>query len=441
MTIEHLHAVPHLTTALSGPLQLIEERLLRHQTAIEQWLRRQWLATPAPFYASVDLRNAGFKLAPVDTNLFPAGFNNLNPAFQPLCIQAVQAAVDRFCPKACGILLVPESHTRNMYYLESLAALADILLKAGFEARIGSLLPLEKPEDLALPSGRTLRLEPLRRAGDELVVDGFAPCFVLLNNDLSGGRPAILENLDQPVVPPLAMGWSNRLKSNHFSHYRNVTQEFAELVEIDPWLIDPYFRKCGKIDFQHREGEDCLASNVDVVLETIREKYRQYGITQEPFVIVKADAGTYGMNIMTVRHADEVSELNRKQRTKMARGKEGLAVTDVLVQEGVYTFESWGDTQAVAEPVVYMIDRFVVGGFYRVHTQRGKDENLNAPGMTFEPLAFADTCTTPDPSKSPDANPNRFYAYGVIARLALLAAARELKQAQDTSGEVRGEAP
>jgi len=441
MTIEHLHAVPHLTTALSGPLQLIEERLLRHQTAIEQWLRRQWLATPAPFYASVDLRNAGFKLAPVDTNLFPAGFNNLNPAFQPLCIQAVQAAVDRFCPKACGILLVPESHTRNMYYLESLAALADILLKAGFEARIGSLLPLEKPEDLALPSGRTLCLEPLRRAGDELVVDGFAPCFVLLNNDLSGGRPAILENLDQPVVPPLAMGWSNRLKSNHFSHYRNVTQEFAELVEIDPWLIDPYFRKCGKIDFQHREGEDCLASNVDVVLETIREKYRQYGISQEPFVIVKADAGTYGMNIMTVRHADEVSELNRKQRTKMARGKEGLAVTDVLVQEGVYTFESWGDSQAVAEPVVYMIDRFVVGGFYRVHTQRGKDENLNAPGMTFEPLAFADTCTTPDPSKSPDANPNRFYAYGVIARLALLAAARELRESRDTKGEGRGEKP
>ncbi len=438
MAIEHLHAVPHLTTALSGPLQQIEERLLRRQTAIEQWLRRQWLATPAPFYASVDLRNAGFKLAPVDTNLFPAGFNNLNPAFQPLCIQAVQAAVDRFCPKACGILLVPESHTRNTYYLESLAALTDILRKAGFEARIGSLLPLEKAEDLALPSGRTLRLEPLRRAGDELVVEGFSPCFVLLNNDLSGGRPAILENLDQPVVPPLAMGWSNRLKSNHFSHYRNVAQEFAELVEIDPWLIDPVFRKCGKIDFQRREGEDCLASNVDVVLESIREKYRQYGITQEPFVIVKADAGTYGMNIMTVRDADEVSELNRKQRTKMARGKEGLAVTDVLVQEGVYTFETWGDGQAVAEPVVYMIDRFVVGGFYRVHTQRGKDENLNAPGMTFEPLAFADTCTCPDPSKSPDANPNRFYAYGVIARLALLAAARELNQARDTRDESRG---
>ena len=37
----------------------------------------------------------------------------------------------------------------------------------------------------------------------------------------------------------------------------------------------------------------------------------------------------------------------------------------------------------VAEPVVYMIDRYVVGGFYRVNEARGIDENLNAPGMQF----------------------------------------------------------
>ena len=97
-----------------------------------------------------------------------------------------------------------------------------------------------------------------------------------------------------------------------------------------------------------------------------------------------------------------------------------------MVQEGVYTFESVND--AVAEPVIYMIDHFVVGGFYRVHTARGQDENLNAPGMQFVPLAFEDTCLLPDPEASPDCAPNRFYAYGVVARLALLAAARELEQ-------------
>jgi len=81
----------------------------------------------------------------------------------------------------------------------------------------------------------------------------------------------------------------------------------------------------------------------------------------------------------------------------------------------------------VAEPVVYMMDRFVVGGFYRVHTERGQDQNLNAPGMSFVPLAFKTPCSTPDPRAAPDAAPNRFYAYGVIARLALLAASREIE--------------
>ncbi len=109
--------VPHLTTALSGPLQHLERHLLRHQAEIESWFRTQWVRTPAPFYASVDLRNAGFKLAPVDTNLFPAGFNNLNPDFEPLSVQAVHAAVERWLPSAMRVLLIPESHTRNTYYL------------------------------------------------------------------------------------------------------------------------------------------------------------------------------------------------------------------------------------------------------------------------------------------------------------------------------------
>ena len=429
MAVEFQLAVPHLTTALSGPLQEIEEHLLLHQANIEQWFRSQWLLTPAPLYASVDLRNAGFKLAPVDTNLFPAGFNNLNAAFQPLCIQAVQYAIERAAPMASRVLLVPENHTRNIFYLENLAALLDILTLAGLQVRIGSLIPeLESPKVLTLPSGRLLSLEPLEREGNRLSVHGYEPDLVILNNDLSGGRPVILENLEQPVVPPLGIGWSNRLKSNHFAHYRRIANEFGKRFGIDPWLIDPTFRKCGKIDFHQRAGEDCLVRNVEAIIKEIQAKYDAFGIKQEPFVIVKADAGTYGMAIMTVRGSEDVRELNRKQRNKMAQTKEGLTVSNVIVQEGVYTFETWSDEDNVAEPVVYMIDHFVVGGFYRVHTERGTNENLNAPGMHFEPLAFVDSCTTPDCNLAPDANPNRFYAYGVIARLALLAAARELKE-------------
>lgn len=425
-------AVPHLETPNQGPLRALEAHLLDNQTAIETWLRGAWLQSPPPFYASTDLRNAGFKLAPVDTNLFPAGFNNLSPAVLPLGIQAVQAAMDRICPTARGILLIPENHTRNTFYLESLAALRDILVKAGYLVRIGSMRPdLTEVETLELPTGATVELFPLVREGDLLRAGDFEPCVILLNNDLSSGRPPLLEGLLTPIVPHPSLGWSDRLKSEHFSRYSEVAQELARLVDIDPWLIDPLFKNCGSIDFLKREGEDCLADNVQALLSAIGNKYREYKIDQRPYVVIKGDRGTYGMGIMIVHSADEVRGLNRKQRNKMASAKDGQSVNRVLLQEGVHTLETWED--AVAEPVIYMIDRFVVGGFYRVHKSRGANENLNSPGMHFEPLAFADPCNNPDQAEDPDARPNRFYAYGVIARLAMLAASRELSSRPQTS--------
>ena len=422
--------VPHLTTALTGPLLDLEQRFLTAMPTIEHWFRTQWLEHAVPFYASVDLRNSGFKLAPVDTNLFPGGFNNLNPDFLPLCVHAMQSAVEKICPEARGVLLIPENHTRNQFYLQNVAQIVTILKQAGMRVRVGSLLPeITQPTTVQLPGAGILTLEPLVRRGNRLGLADFDPCVVLLNNDLSAGVPDILQNLEQEIYPPLFAGWHTRRKSQHFSAYDRVANEFAELLDIDPWLINPYFATCNKVNFYERVGEECLAGQVDVILQKMRVKYAEYGVQHDPFVIVKADAGTYGMGIMTVKDADEITSLNRKQRNKMAVVKEGMEVSDVLVQEGVYTFEHIND--AVAEPVIYMIDHYVVGGFYRVHTERGVDENLNAPGMHFEPLAFESCCTLPNPDCAPDDTPNRFYAYGVVARLALLAASLEIEAAEN----------
>jgi len=428
--------VPHLTTALTGPLLDLERRFLDNDTRIEQWMRSQWLEHTPPFYTSVDLRNAGFKLAPVDTNLFPGGFNNLNPAFLPLCVQAAMAAIEKICPEAKNLLLVPENHTRNLFYLQNVARLAYILHHAGLNVRVGSLLPeITAPTTLDLPDGQQLVLEPLKRSGPEgrrLGLDGFDPCAILLNNDLSAGVPPLLQDVhEQYLIPPLHAGWHARRKSQHFAAYSEVANSFAAAIGIDPWLINPDFGVCGKINFHERTGEECLAANVDTVLFRIRAKYKEYGVTEDPFVIVKADAGTYGMGIMTVKDASEVKSLNRKQRNKMAVGKEGMQVSEVIIQEGVHSFETVNE--GVAEPVVYMIDRYVVGGFYRVNTSRGRNENLNAPGMSFTPLAFDVACYLPDPGSEPDSPPNRFYAYGVVARLAMVAAALELERSAPES--------
>ena len=420
--------IPHLTTALTGPLQELETRFLAGSTEIEHWFRSQWQEHTPPFYGSVDLRNSGFKLAPVDMNLFPGGFNNLRPAFQSLCVQAAMAAIEKICPDARNLLLVPENHTRNTFYLQNVARLATIMRQAGLNVRIGTINPaITEPTSIEVPDNAPLLMEPLVRNGRRVGLRDFDPCTVLLNNDMSSGVPEILRNLhEQFLLPPLHAGWSVRRKSNHFSAYDDVARDFAQLLKIDPWLINPYFAVCGEVNFHERAGEECLATNVDALLTQIRAKYLEYGIKDDPYVVVKADAGTYGMGVMTARSAEDVIGLNRKQRNKMAVVKEGLEVSDVIIQEGVHTQERIN--AAVAEPVVYMIDRYVVGGFYRVHTGRGPDENLNAPGMHFVPLAFEENCTTPDHAGNPDAGPNRFYAYGVVSRLALLAASLELER-------------
>ncbi|MFM8556027.1 MAG: glutamate--cysteine ligase [Betaproteobacteria bacterium] len=420
--------VPHLVTAQSGPLLDLERRMLAATAQIERWFRLEWQDHTPPFYGSVDLRNAGFKLAPVDTNLFPGGFNNLSEPMLPLAVQAAMAAIEKYCPDARNLLLIPENHTRNTYYLQNVVRLRQILRQTGLDVRLGSLNPeITGPTTLDLPDGQTLQLEPIRRIGRRVSLEGFDPCAILLNNDLSAGTPALLTDLsEQVLLPPLHAGWSVRRKTRHFAAYNEVAKRFAKLLDIDPWLVNPYFAACTKIDFQAREGEECLATGVETLLSQIRAKYREYNIDETPFVIVKADAGTYGMGVMSVKDPAEVRNLNRKQRNKMAVVKEGLQVSDVILQEGVHTVESVEG--GIAEPVVYMIDRYVVGGFYRVHASRGRDENLNAPGMHFVPLPFASSCNRPDTQRDPDSAPNRFYAYGVVARLALLAASVELEQ-------------
>lgn len=418
--------VPHLTTANPGPLHHVEKIVLNQVAAIETWFRQQWKKTPPPLTSSVDLRQAGFKLAPVDTNLFPAGFNNLNPDFLPLCIQAAQSVLADYIPYCTRILLLPESHTRNKFYMQSLYVLRTIFVKAGFVVRIGSLDPeLTVPTEITLESGETLLIEPIQRQGDRIGLVDFNPCFLMLNNDLSQGVPDILQGLQQKIRPTEKLGWSSRLKSSHFSFFDEVATEFSALVGMDSWLVNPYFSAIDGVDFMAQEGIDRLAVEVDKIITLIQDKYMTYGIKEKPFAVIKADNGTYGMSVMMVHSAEQVLQLNRKQRTKMSASKGSQKVERVLIQEGVYTFETMPDG-AVAEPVVYMIGQFVVGGFYRVHQERGIDENLNAPGMHFQPLAFAQACNMPSDELEVADSPNRFYAYGVIARLAALAAAREI---------------
>jgi glutamate--cysteine ligase len=417
--------VPHLITALSGPINELEQRVLDSMPAIERWFRLEWMEHTPPFYSSVDVRNAGFKLAPVDTNLFPDGWNNLTPAMLPLAVQAAMVAIEKICPEAKNLLLIPENHSNNLkntFYLSSIAQMRRIFHMAGLNVRIGSIDPdIKQNTTVELPNGESIVLEPVIRSAKRLGLKDFDPCTILLNNELTKGLPGILEELhEQFVLPPLHASGSVRRKSTHYKSYEDVCKRFGKLLGVDPWLINPMFLTCTDAD---------LAASVDTLLAKIKKKYKEYGITDKPFVVVKTNHSSLadkhaGSSVMMLRQS---SELNEHKDIAAFKG-------ELVVQEGVLTKERMND--AVAEPVVYMMDRYVVGGFYRVHADRGMDENLCSPGSRYVPLAFAEGAELPKPGLKPGASaPNRFYMYGVIGRLAMLAASYEL-EATDPDAEV-----
>ena len=127
-----------------------------------------------------------------------------------------------------------------------------------------------------------------------LQYDSFIP-DALLNNDLSEGIPDYLNDVKQIILPSKNIGWTKRSKSEHFDYYSDVARYFSKLINIDPWLINPEFRNCVKINFKTKQGEDCLIYNAEKLFSIINSKYNEYGINEKPFIIIKADSGTYGM--------------------------------------------------------------------------------------------------------------------------------------------------
>ena len=435
--------VPHLITAQNGPISELEQRILDSAPAIERWLRLEWMEHTPPFYAAVDIRNAGFKLAPVGTNLFPRGWRHLTPDMRPLAVQAAQAAIEKNCPDAHKLLIVPANGAQaDPSYLQSLVTMCDVFTTAGLQVRLGSIDPaIRQPTEVSAPGGQKLLLEPAQRIKGKLGLKHFLPCVVVLNNDLTGGTPGILEELHQQyLMPPLHAGWGVRRKSRHVAQYDDLAKRFGKLIGIDPWLINPLHDVALGLDLTSNEGLERVRAQVDALLTRVRRKCKEYSITDKPFVVVKVDNGPGGRGVKAIRDAAEVptEEGRSLARSIMAeyhaRGIQVAAQWDLLLQEGVPTHETIDG--APAEPVVYTLDRYVIGGVYRQRPGAAPDDNLNMADAAYAPLAFAPG-TARQPDAAPGASaPNRFYMYGVIARLAALAASYEIEATDPEAQEL-----
>lgn len=395
----------------------------------KDWLEPRLPLQFEPFYASFDIRDAGFKLAPVDANLFPAGFNNICSDDLKTAATVLKDLLIRHLGKLPqSLAILPESHTKNRFYADHLFELRQLFRNLGIRTEVGWWHEnvSDKPNDwfktieLLSTDQRTITAYPFWINKNRLVFEPFDPGFILINNDFSSGYPTQLEMINQPLEPSFKLGWHTRKKSTFFKLYNDLATELAEAAHLDPWCVTVETKLVSQVNFDEGVGMERIAEATASVLQSIQEQYKRRGILEKPFVFVKNNSGTYGMGILRVENAEELLKLNRRERNKMAVGKNKLQVTDVIVQEGIPTrFKVDG---VYAEPVIYSLGHQLIGGFLRKNPGRGRVDNLNSPGMVFQKLCISDLFR--EASRDVELE----LVYGVIAQLSIAAVSHEIEE-------------
>src|SRR3989338_2037824 len=376
---------PAPTIDVPPTIGLMIERIRTHQEDIHRWLDSHERSKELPLYSSVDIRDSGPKLAVVDTNLFPAGFNNLCEHGLADSVKFMREAILKRAPGGKDILIIAEEHTRNTWYLENVRILERIIVQAGFNVKIATFLT-DQPSfcegnayiDLKTTAGQTVRIYCFKNILAAYKEGKEHYDMIIMNNDLTTGIPEILLNARIPIYPSMQAGWHARLKSHHFSHTANLIREFAGLLDLDPWLFSCLFEVGDGVNINVKDDQDKLAEAAAKLFKEIAVKYKEHNIPEKPYVVLKADSGTYGMGVLPVNDPSQIIGLNRKDRNKLYKGKSAQVITRYLLQEGVPTMYTIG--HAVSEVCIYQIENNLVGGFYRSHATKGERDNLNTQG-------------------------------------------------------------
>jgi len=383
---------------------------------INTYISNKQVGLPIPFYSSVDIRESREKYAPVDHNMYPAGFNNLCNVDIRGAISLVRETLKKINPAARMVGIIPESHTKNLMYLDHLATLSKLAEEAGFKTCFVSfdsaLFPNNEDSiDLTSASGSPIKMTRGQIQNGIIFSLGEKIDIAINNNDQSNPWPIEWREISTPIAPTPLIGWFRRQKNIHFTYYKQVADEFAGHFGINPDLIQAQFRDVEDVDFETKQGLEKLGNAVDDLISKLKPESK---------VFVKASQGTYGMGISVVSSGEEIINMNRKTRNKMDVGKNSIKFTSLLVQEGVETIIKYDNNPA--EITVYLIDGKSMGGFMRINSEKDTLGNLNSRGMIFRKLCMSDLVGTVEDHKSKDA------IYSIIARLSTIASAYEIKE-------------
>lgn len=404
-------------------LDLLSNKISSKSKKISEWLSTHSDRILIPLYTSVDLRFSDHKIAPVDANVFPAGFNNLTEKFQDNSGKLFKESISSDYPNAKKILIVPELNTRNPYYWENIYVIKSILEKQGFDIRVGIVddgFTESEVSFISQTKNEIVAHKVLQKEDCTVYTEGFTPDVILINNDFSEECPKSLRNIRQPVLPPIEIGWHTRRKDIHFHFYNKLAGELATILDIDPWHISIETRFEKGIDFDDPDDRERASVTADLLLKVLNQQYSERGLKYSPSIFVKSNSGTYGMAVISVDKAEKIKNLNSKNRKKMRVAKGGVVVKDVVLQEGIPTSLTMNGG-STAEPVIYMVDCKVGGMFYRVNKGKDAFSNLNSSGMEFVKY---------DHSNGNDISP----VFALISQIATIATGYEIEKVIEEGG-------
>ena len=362
---------------MSDEFQALQNQWTQSSTEILAYLNRWVPVVDVPIYSSVDIRESAHKMASIDTNLFPAGFNNLCKEELPKSAEIFKDLVKSAVDGVQRIILITEAHTRNLGYHQNIQALSKIIENAGFDLDLAAFFEPELGDlDIESPARKIRNIsnwEPSDFDGYDLII---------LNYDMSDGIPGVLESVKAPIYPKLNCGWHNRSKATHFRQLNRlidaVSRRFSP--DHDPWFLQTQFAFCPNVSVHEQADRERLAQRATELFQSVQAKYDEYGITDAPLLFLKADAGTYGMGVMPIESPEDILSFNRKARNKLSKTKKPEPVTDFILQEGI---PSIPDPSGAKELVLYQLGLSYVGSFFRMHPDKDHRANLNAKGMQF----------------------------------------------------------
>ncbi len=404
----------------------LKKTIFEQKEAIDAFFRDQNTSSQLPLYTSVDIRVNAVKAAVVDTNIFPAGFNNLCKFGSERIPESFKQTILEIVPTCKHILILAENHTRNTFYLDHLLALKTFLNDAGFEADIAALYNDSNTPflDLKTTSKSSLRIHNFHTLNLHSHYD-----FVLLNNDLINGIPDVLKILNIPIYPSYAAGWHSRIKSEHFKQVNAIMNTVSKTFGLDPFYLTTSFTEVSSCDIQSPSDRQILYEHAMELYLKLERQYKTYNIPHPPHLFIKANSGTYGMGVTSINHPKDILELNRKNRNKLTKGKESRQITNLLIQEGVPS--SLRINNNVAELCLYYAAQHYLGGFYRLNTQKNEKDNLNSQGMHFQKMCLKNNTKCPYSTLSESCGSDviddlNFYQF--LAKVSISAAQQEIKE-------------